>query len=59
MAINNGVMTMRPLNSGLAIASGLSIQLAPGGGHLMFEGLKTPLHQHDQVPVTLFFRARR
>lgn len=55
MAINNGVMTMRPLHSGLAIAPGQSVQLAPGGGHLMFEGLKAPLHQGDQVPVTLSF----
>lgn len=55
ISINNGVMTMRPLEGGLAIAPGHSVQLAPGGGHLMFEGLKAPLQQGDQVPVTLSF----
>jgi copper(I)-binding protein len=35
MAMNNGVMTMRPLAKGLAIEPGKTVKLAPGGYHLM------------------------
>jgi copper(I)-binding protein len=55
MAVNNGIMTMRPLEGGLAIAPGRSVRLAPGGGHLMFVGLNAPLRQGEQLPVTLSF----
>ncbi|SFI72131.1 Copper(I)-binding protein [Bradyrhizobium sp. cf659] len=55
MAVNGGVMTMRPLVDGLVIAPGQSLSLAPGGGHLMFIGLDAPLRVGDQVPVTLSF----
>ncbi|UVO28358.1 copper chaperone PCu(A)C [Bradyrhizobium arachidis] len=55
MTVTNGVMTMRPIEGGLVIAPGGSVQLMPGGGHLMLVGLNTPLHQGDQVPVTLSF----
>jgi len=56
MAMNNGVMTMRALDKGLAIEPGKSVKLAPGGYHLMLMDLKgPPLKQGDQVPVTLEF----
>jgi copper(I)-binding protein len=55
MAMNNGVMTMRPLDKGLAIEPGKTVALAPGGYHLMLFDLKSPLKQGDQVPVTLEF----
>lgn len=55
MAVNNGVMTMRPLEKGLAIEPGKTVQLAPGGYHLMLMDLKSPLKQGDKVPVTLEF----
>src|SRR5438034_4565692 len=35
MAMNNGVMTMRPVDKGLTIAPGKTVKLAPGGYHLM------------------------
>ena len=47
MAVNNGVMTMRPLDKGLAIE--------PGGYHLMLMDLKNPLKQGEKVPLTLEF----
>src|SRR5215218_8172789 len=34
MAMNNGVMTMRELDKGLAIEPGKTVKLAPGGLHL-------------------------
>jgi copper(I)-binding protein len=55
MAMNNGVMTMRPLDKGLTIEPGKIVKLAPGGHHLMMFDLKGPLKQGDKVPVTLEF----
>jgi copper(I)-binding protein len=55
MAVNNGVMTMRPLDKGLVIEPGKIVKLAPGGYHLMMLDLKSPLKQGDKVPVTLEF----
>jgi len=55
MAMNNGVMTMRPLDKGLAIEPGKTVKLAPGGYHLMLMDLKKPLKQGDKVPLTLEF----
>jgi copper(I)-binding protein len=55
MAMNNGVMTMRPLDKGLIIDPGKTVKLAPGGYHLMIMDLKSPFKQGDKVPVTLEF----
>jgi periplasmic copper chaperone A len=55
MAMNNGVMTMRPLDGGLVIEPGKTVTLAPGGYHLMMFDLKAPLKQGDKVPITLEF----
>jgi copper(I)-binding protein len=55
MAMNNGVMTMRPLDQGLTIEPGKTVKLAPGGYHLMLMDLKSPLKQGDKLPVTLEF----
>jgi periplasmic copper chaperone A len=55
MAVNNGVMTMRPLDKGLVIEPGKTVKLAPGGSHLMLFDLKNPLKQGDKVPITLEF----
>ena len=55
MSMNNGVMTMRPLDKGLAIEPGKTVKLAPGGYHLMMFDLKGPLKQGEKVPVTLQF----
>ena len=59
MAMNNGVMTMRPLDKGLAIEPGKTVKLAPGGYHLMMMDLKNPFKQGDKVPVTLRIRKSR
>ncbi|WP_139024783.1 copper chaperone PCu(A)C [Bradyrhizobium sp. STM 3843] len=55
MAVTNGVMTMRPLEQGLAIEPGKTVTLAPGGYHLMMMELKNPLKQGDKLPLTLEF----
>ncbi|VIO74855.1 copper chaperone PCu(A)C [Bradyrhizobium ivorense] len=55
MAMDNGVMKMRPLDKGVTIEPGKTLKLAPGGFHLMMFDLKNPLKQGDKVPVTLQF----
>lgn len=55
MAMNNGVMTMRPLDKGLTIEPGKTVKFAPGGYHLMLMDLKGPFKQGDKVPLTLEF----
>jgi copper(I)-binding protein len=55
MAMDGGVMTMRPVEKGLVIDPGKTVKLAPGGNHLMLMDLKSPLKQGDKVPVTLQF----
>ena len=55
MGMNNGVMTMRPLDKGLTIEPGKTVKLAPGGYHLMLMDLKNPLKQGEKVPLTLEF----
>jgi copper(I)-binding protein len=55
MAVDNGVMKMRPLDKGLTIEPGKTVKLAPGGYHLMMFDLKGPLKQGEKVPVTLEF----
>jgi copper(I)-binding protein len=55
MTTKDGVMTMRPVETGLTIDPGKTIKLAPGGYHLMMFDLKSPLKQGDILPVTLEF----
>ena len=49
-----GVMSMRTL-SDLAIPAGATVTFAPGGLHLMLEGLKRPLNPGARVAITLTF----
>jgi periplasmic copper chaperone A len=55
IAVEGGVMKMRPLDNGLTIDPGKTVKLAPGGYHLMLMDLKSQLKQGDKVPVTLQF----
>lgn len=55
MAINDGVMTMRPLADGLEILAGGEIKLEPGSFHIMFIGLKEPAVEGVKFPGTLTF----
>ncbi len=55
MSMNNGVMTMRPVDGGLMIEPGKTVKLTPGGYHLMLLDLKSPLKQGEKLPITLDF----
>ncbi len=45
MSMEGGVMKMRPLSNGLEIAPGETVELAPGGYHLMLTGLNAALQE--------------
>lgn len=53
MAMDNGVMKMRPVEGGLEIKPGQTVTLKPGGYHIMLEGLKAPLKAGDKLEATL------
>lgn len=55
MAMQDNVMQMRELPDGLPIGAGETVELKPGGLHLMFFDLTGPLTEGDTVPVTLTF----
>ncbi|MGE4371437.1 MAG: copper chaperone PCu(A)C [Xanthobacter sp.] len=56
MAMKDGIMTMRPLKDGLEIPPGKTVTLAPGGYHIMFMGLQTPLKEGEDVTGMLDFK---
>jgi len=55
MSMDNGVMRMRPIAKGIEIKPGQSVELKPGGNHVMFVGLKKPFAQGEHVKATLAF----
>lgn len=56
MRMDGNTMRMRALPS-LDIPAGQTVELKPGGYHLMLIDLKQPLKAGDQLPVTLVFEA--
>ena len=55
MTVQNGIMTMRELEKGLAIPAGATVELKPGSYHVMFIDLKKPIMPGDVVKATLTF----
>lgn len=55
MAMQDGVMRMRPLPRGVEIAPGMAARFEPGGLHLMFHELKRPLQKGERFKATLNF----
>ncbi len=55
MAMNDGIMIMRGLPKGLEIPAGGSVELKPGGYHLMIMGLKSAVHDGERFRATLQF----
>jgi len=54
MAMDGGMMKMRALK-GIDLKPGATVELQPGGYHVMLEDLKQPLKQGEQIPVKLTF----
>lgn len=56
MTLAGGVMKMAAVPEGLAIAPGQTLELKPGGFHLMFEDLKSAPKVGEPVSGTLTFQ---
>ena len=54
MSMEGDVMKMRQVDA-IEIATGQTVELKPGGYHLMLMGLKAPLKVGDKFPLTLKF----
>lgn len=55
MSMENDVMKMRELPTGLVIAAGDTVNLVPGGLHVMFMDLTGPLVEGETIAVRLTF----
>jgi hypothetical protein len=55
MRLEGDVMRMKPVEGGLEIKPGATVELKPGGFHLMFVDLKEPLKEGQTVKGTLLF----
>jgi copper(I)-binding protein len=55
MSMDNGIMRMRELDSGLEIPPNGEVALSPKGYHLMFTDLKQPLKKGESVKAALVF----
>ena len=55
MSMSNNVMKMRHLKEGLEIKPGQTVELKPGGYHLMLTGLRDGLKQGQKLSGTLKF----
>jgi copper(I)-binding protein len=55
MTMQNGVMHMAPVVGGLAIEPGKTVELKPGGFHVMFLDLKGVPKEGQTIEVTLTF----
>ena len=55
MSMDNGVMKMRPVDKGIEIKPGETVEFKPGGYHVMFIGLKNGLEKGQHVKATLEF----
>ncbi len=54
MEMDGSVMRMRPVDS-VAVPAGQTVELKPGGMHIMFMGLAQPLKSGSSFPLTLRF----
>lgn len=55
MAVIDDVMKMRELAEGLPLPAGETVELKPGGYHLMFMRVEEPFKEGDMLPVVLTF----
>jgi len=56
MKMEGNVMKMRALEGGLELPAGKTVELKPGGYHVMLMDLKGPLARDSTVPLTLVFK---
>jgi copper(I)-binding protein len=56
MKMDGNVMKMRAVAGGLELPAGQTVELKPGGYHVMLMDLKAPLAKGASVPLTLVFK---
>jgi copper(I)-binding protein len=54
--MEGGVMKMAEVKGGLELPAGKTVELKPGGYHVMLMDLKEPLAKDTTVPITLMFK---
>lgn len=55
MRMDGDIMKMQALKDGLEVPAGKTVELKPGGFHIMLMDLKTPLQKDTSIPLTLVF----
>jgi periplasmic copper chaperone A len=55
MVMEGGVAKMRPVEGGLEVKPGETVELKPGGFHVMLMGLTQPLEKGQKIKGTLEF----
>lgn len=55
MRMEGNIMKMQALKDGLELPAGKTVELKPGGYHLMLMDLKMPLPKDSSIPLTLVF----
>ena len=56
MKMDGNVMKMRAVEGGLELPAGKTVELKPGGFHVMLMDLKAALPKDSTIPLTLVFR---
>jgi copper(I)-binding protein len=56
MKLEEGVIRMRAVPGGLELPPGKTVELKPGGYHLMLLDLKQPLQKESTIALTLVFQ---
>ena len=56
MKMDGDIMRMRALSGGLDLPAGKTVELKPGGYHVMLMDLKAALPKDTTVPLTLVFK---
>lgn len=55
MRMEGDIMKMQALKDGLELPAGKTVELKPGGYHVMLMDLKLPLQKDTTIPLTLVF----
>jgi copper(I)-binding protein len=56
MKMDGDIMKMRAVQGGLDLPAGKTVELKPGGYHVMLMDLKAALPKDSTVPLTLVFK---
>jgi copper(I)-binding protein len=56
MKMDGDIMKMRAVTGGLDLPAGKTVELKPGGYHVMLMDLKTALPKDSTIPLTLVFK---